>query len=180
MAGVARRLVLTMAAAPLLAACGFRPIYAPTAAGGDSPAAKALSQISVGIIGERAGQELRQALQERLERFGIAAAPQYDLVVSTFTVNSEQISIQADTTATWVRVIGTASYTLVSDDPGRRTVTSGLARSVDGYNLYDQQYFAQNLEAEQVQRRVAEAVADQIALQLATYFNRQAAKPAAG
>ena len=55
------------------------------------------------------------------------------------------------------------------------TVTTGRARAVDGLNTFDQQYFAQDLETETVQRRIAEAVADQITAQLATYFDKHPA-----
>jgi hypothetical protein len=51
---------------------------------------------------------------------------------------------------------------------------SGTARSVDAFNVLDQQYFAADLSNEMVQKRIAEAVADQITLQLVAYFNRQA------
>ena len=42
-------------------------------------------------------------------------------------------------------------------------------------NILDSQYFALDLENEAVQKRVAEALADQIAIQLAAYFRRRAA-----
>jgi LPS-assembly lipoprotein len=47
---------------------------------------------------------------------------------------------------------------------------------VDGYNLINAQYFASDLENEVVQRRLANALADQITMQLAVYFRQQAAK----
>jgi LPS-assembly lipoprotein len=166
---------LPILAAPVLAACGFRPVYGPGTSGQDSPAATALAKIAVGLIPERTGQLLRLALQERFERAGIAAAHEYDLTV-TFAIADDTLAIQQDTTATWIRVTGTANYRLVSQDPSRATLTSGVARSVDGYNLFDQQFFAQDLENDAVNKRVALAVADQIALQLASYFSKQAAR----
>lgn len=174
MARIARRALLPVALAPLLAGCGFRPVYGPAADGKASPAAQGLAEISVGLIPERAGQLLRLALQERFERAGVAAAHRYDLTVS-FAVSAEQISIEQDSNATWERVVGTANYTLMSEDPGRATLISGAARSVDGFNLFDQQYFAADQETEAVTRRVAQAVADQIALQLASFFAKRSA-----
>ena len=85
-------------------------------------------------------------------------------------ISGEAISIQQDTTSTRVRLIGRAAWTLIRRDATRATVTSGNARSVDGLNTFDQQYFAQDLETETVHRRLAEALADQITLQLASYF----------
>jgi LPS-assembly lipoprotein len=177
--GITRRaalsgLVATASAGPLLAGCGFRPMYGRAPDGSAGPAQAGLAQISVGLIPERAGQLLRLALQERFERAGIAAVRRYDLV-SSFSIAADLIAIQPDTTATRVRLIGIASWTLLAQDPQRRTLVSGTARSTDGYNIIGQQYFASDLENEQVQRRIAEAVADQMTLQLGVWFNKRAA-----
>jgi LPS-assembly lipoprotein len=158
---------------PLLGACGFRPVYGPGADGAAGPAQEGLSQIAVGPLPERSGQLLRQALQDRVERDGVGKVHRYDLVVS-FGVGQEGIAIQTDSSSSRTRVIGTANWRLMAQDPQRTTLTSGTARSVDGFNVIDQQYFAADLESETVTKRVAEAVADQIALQLAAYFNRRA------
>lgn len=169
---IRRRLVV--AALPLvLAACGWHPVYAPAAAGGDGAAAD-LAAIQVGLIGERNGQLLRNALQERFERAGIAAAKRYDLTVS-YSVASESLGIQQDLSVTRLRYVGKATFTLTTDRPTRTTLIKGAARVVDGMNEFDQQYFAADQEAETVQRRIAEAVADQIALQLAVFFRKRAA-----
>ncbi len=151
-------------------------MYAPASDGGVSPATAGLSQISVGPVPERNGQLLRQALQERFERGGVGVAHKYDLVVS-FSVATEGIGIQVDNSSSRSRVVGTANWRLVGQDPQRTTWASGTARSVDGYNVLDQQYFAADLEGDRVNKRVAEAVADQIALQLAVWFDKRA-KPA--
>jgi LPS-assembly lipoprotein len=46
---------------------------------------------------------------------------------------------------------------------------------VDGLNVIDTQYFAMDLENEVVTRRLANALADQITIQLAAYFRKRAA-----
>ncbi len=162
------------AVAPLLVSCGFHPLYAPRAGGAAGPAQAGLSEISVGVIAERSGQLLRQDLQERFERGGVSVTRRYDLVV-TFAMSGEGIGIQPDNSLTFVRMIGTANWKLVAQDPQRTTLASGAARVVDGLNVLNEQYFASDLETEAVQRRIAEAVADQITLKLAAYFERKAA-----
>jgi LPS-assembly lipoprotein len=175
MARIARRLLLLpVILTPVLTACGFRPVYAPAAADKDSPAAQGLAEISVGLIPERSGQLLRLALQERFERAGIATAHRYDLNV-TFGISAEQISIQENSTTTWQRMVGTANYSLITQDPSRATLIAGAARSVDGFNLFDRQFFTADLETEAVTRRLAEALADQITLKLASFFATRAA-----
>jgi LPS-assembly lipoprotein len=169
-----RRWVLPCCTLPLLAACGFKPMYAASGTGQDGPATTGLAQISVGLIPERTGQLLRNALQERFERAGVTAARRYDLAV-VFQFSADAISVQQDSSITRERFIGLANYRLISQDPSRATLTTGVARAVDGLNVFDQQFFAVDQETETVQRRVAEAVADQIALQLAAFFNKRAA-----
>lgn len=171
---MASLLTAPLLAGPLLTACGFRPVYAPAADGGPGPAAAGLAEISVGLIPERSGQELRLALQERFERSGVAAARRYDLSV-TFGIGAEAIAIQQDTSSTHVRLVGTATYRLTAQDPDRATLTTGIARSMDGFDIFDQQFFAADQESDVVTRRIAEAVADQIALQLGLFFQKRAA-----
>ncbi|CAH2600891.1 conserved protein of unknown function [Rhodovastum atsumiense] len=164
---LSRRLVLGGALLLTAPGCGFRPIYA---SGTEGPAQAGLSAISVGLIPERTGQLLRQALQARLQR-GPEQPKRYDLLVGV-SVAQEGIFIQRDSTITRIRYIGQATWTLAARDATRATVTSGAARSVDGLNVFNQQYFATELEGEAVTKRITEALADQITLQLATYFDK--------
>ena len=158
-----------------MSGCGLRPIYATRSDGTTGPAETGLAEISVGLLPERSGQLLRQALQTRFERGGGGIARRYDLTIS-YVVSGEALSIQQLTSApTRFRLVGVATWTLTAQEPQRRTLASGTARSTDGLNLFDQQFFALDLESDAVQRRVTEAVADQITLQLAAFFARRAA-----
>jgi LPS-assembly lipoprotein len=159
-----------------LAGCGFQPIYMPTASGKPGVAQRDLSAVFVEIIPDRPGQLLRQALQERFSNdSGVPAA--YNLHV-TFGVAGEGIAIQTDDLATRIRLIGTATWTLIGHDGKRTALTSGSARAIDGVNIFDSQYFASDLEVEAEQQRLAENIATQIATQLAVWFRQQAAKQA--
>jgi LPS-assembly lipoprotein len=165
--------MLLLASGAALSGCGFHPVYMPTASGQAGVAQRELAAIQVGIIPDHPGQLLRQALQDRLE-MGVSGVPRrYDLTVA-FGIAGEGIAIQPDTTVTRIREIGSASWTLVAQDPGRTRVTGGSATAVDGLNIFDTQYFAADLESEAVQKRLAEALADQITLQLATFFRKRA------
>ena len=172
-AGLTRRGVLTLGlTGPVLAGCGFPPVYMPTASGKPGVAARELSAIDVAIIPDRPGQLLRQALQER---FGSdAGGPHRYRLGVQFYIAGEGVGIQPDNTITRIRLIGTANWTLTSREPARTVLTTGSARAMDGYNVFDQQYFAATLENEQVQKRISEAVADQVAMQLATWFRTRA------
>jgi LPS-assembly lipoprotein len=154
-----------------LAGCGWQPVYGPAAGG--APAQAGLAQTAVTLIPERNGQLLRQALQARLDRGSGAVEQRYALAVSGLSISGEPLAIQRDNTTSRVRLVGVAPWSLTSLGPVRRTLASGQARVVDGYNVINQQYFASDLDSEAVQRRMIDALAEQITLQVAMYFRRQ-------
>ena len=160
-----------------LSGCGFQPIYMPTASGKPGPAQRELAAVYVGIIPDRPGQLLRQALQERFNS-DAGGLPTYDLA-ATFSVFGEGIGILPNALATRLRLTGTATYVLTSRDEKRVRLTSGSARAIDGLDVFDSQYFAVDQEVEAKQRRLAEECATQISNQLATWFRSHASKMAA-
>ena len=170
---LARWRFLLLGTALGLSGCGFHPLYGSTAGGAANPAEAGLSEISIGLIPERSGQLLRQALQERFERGGTGAAARYDLTVG-YGISGDALAIQPDSSVSRVRLVGSATWVLTAQDPQRRTLTNGLARAMDAFNVINSQLFAADLDSEAVQRRLAEAVADQITLQLASWFDKQA------
>jgi LPS-assembly lipoprotein len=169
-----RRTLLMLGSAYVLAGCGFQPVYMSTAAGRSGPAQRELAAINVNLIPDRPGQLLRQDLQDRLASDASGTPLRYDLSV-TFSISGEGIGIETDNAATRVRLIGNARWTLKARTGNQTQVTSGSARALDDVNVIDQQYFAADLENEQVQRRLASAIAEQITMQLAVFFRRHAA-----
>lgn len=169
MATLTRRGVLGLAL--LLPGCGFAPLYASGPGGALGPVRANLAQIEVGIIPDRQGQLLREALQARFDLNGESMMRKYDLAVA-YTVAQEGIGIQPDTSTTYSRVTGLASWTLRAQDPQHATVTSGTARMMDDYNFINNQFYAAQLEFETIQRRLATGLADAITLQLAAYFKQ--------
>ncbi len=157
-----------------LSGCGFRPVYAPRS---DQPGGSQsqLATIRVAPMGDRGGQLLRQELQARFDH-GEALAKRYELVAA-FGLSAEVIGIQTDTSATRLRYIGTANWSLKTVGTPAVVLTSGSVRSLDGVNILDQQYFESDLAGETVTRRLASNLADQVTLQVAAYFSRT---PAAG
>ena len=163
-----RRLVLG-AALLALGGCGFHPVYGSS--GAVAGAADELTAVDVSLIPERPGQLLRQALQQRLTGTGFnASAKRYQLVVS-LGILAASVGEQQDSSITRIRQLGTANWTLKRLDPGQSFVASGVARTLDGVNVIDEQYFASDVAAETANRRIADNLADEITLQLATYFN---------
>ncbi len=174
---VALRLA-AMAAPAMVAGCGFEPLYRRGAGGNPGPAARELAAVSVDVIGDRPGQLLRQALQQRLEGSGSAAARRYALAVD-YTISGEGIAIRQDTAVTRIRLVARARWILRAEDAARTELVRDTARSVDDVNILNEQYFASDLETETAQRRLAETLADQIVLQLAVYFRGRPERAAA-
>jgi len=156
----------------LLAGCGFRPLYMPEGASG-SIAANELAAVYVPVMGERAGQLMRQALQQRIEGSGTGIAKQYELITAP-AISGESIAIQRDNSTTRVRLNGSANWTLRRLDVARTVLATGSARSVDGFNVLNQQYFAADLENAAAQKRIVEAMADQVTTQVAIFLRRRA------
>lgn len=153
----------------MLGGCGFRPVYAPATAGSPS-AASGLASVYVTLIPEHSGQLLRDALQRRMELGGAGSSKLYNLAVA-FYVATEGASIErAESVPTRIRAAGIATWSLTTADAEQRTVLTGRARSLDGNNSLSLQYFYSDLQSEQMQARLVDAVADQITTAIATWF----------
>lgn len=167
-----RHLLAGLGLAPL-AGCGFQPVYMPTASGNPGPAARDLAAIHVALIPERPGQLLRQALQQRLHGADDSTERRYDLGVF-YWIAGEGIAILPDTSNTRTRLTAHANWTLTARDAAHTPVTSGSARALESINVFDTQFFGGDLENEQASVRLADQVADQITLRLATFFRVRA------
>ncbi len=177
MSPLGRRRLLGAAAAGLglapLGGCGFQPVYMPTASGNPGPAARELAAIHVVLIPDRPGQLLRQALQQRLHGADDTTERRYDLGVF-YWIAGEGIAILPDNTNTSTRLIARANWTLTARDPARTRVADGSARALESINVFNTQYFGGDLETEQASARLANQIADQITLRLATLFRARA------
>jgi LPS-assembly lipoprotein len=173
-----RRQLLALVSGATLSGCGFQPVYMPTASGKAGVAQRELAAVHVQLIPDRPGQLLRQALQQRFELATGSSAYRYDLSVA-FWITGEGIAILPDTNTTRIRSIGNANWTLMAQKPGQTRLTSGTAKAANAINIFDTQYFALDLENEAITHQIADALADQITLQLAAYFRERTPTPVA-
>jgi len=150
--------------------CGFSPVYAPAAGGAPS---SNLAHVFVAVIPNRPGQELRQALQIRLEGAGASTAKRYTLVVG-YGISAEAIGIQADSSSSFTRFKATANWSLLGAVPGTPPLATGIAIAQDGFSTIVNQYFYSDLYNDTIYRRMADNIADQIVLRLAVYFRDKA------
>ncbi len=166
---IRRRGLLRFGGAGLASAvsgCGFHPLYAP---GGKQ--STSMQSVYVDIIANRSGQLLRQALQSRLEGTDDDVAKRYTLSVQ-FSEAVESLGIQSDNSNTRMRDIGRADWALFPLGSSTNVLATGKVRSVDGYNVIDEQYFYMDLSEEATQRRLADALADQIVTGIGVYFTK--------
>jgi LPS-assembly lipoprotein len=165
---IKRRAVLVAGLGATLTGCGFQPVYMKT---GDGTApAEGLAEIEVKPIYDRPGQILRQALLGQL-RIEPGGPRKFDLDVG-FSISGEDEGITSFTQPTYIRLVGNANWTLSGRDAKHTKLAQGSDRIIDGLDIIDSQYFAQDLDTEKTQRKIAEAMAERIALRLAMWFHQ--------
>lgn len=157
---------LALAAAPLLAGCGFRPLYAGGQDRAGGPTAE-LAAVSIRGIEGRSGQQLHNLLRDRMTPRGQPIDPAYALHVS-LTVATRGLGIRKDETASRANLILTASFRLAAVPSGQTLVTSTI-RTVNSYNILDA-FYASVVSRQDATDRGLRELADGITLRLAQYF----------
>ncbi len=156
-----RRAVLrAAAAAALVAACGFTPLY-----GTGAPAARMAGRVDVAVIPGAPGFALREQLTGRL---GPAATPTHRLEV-TLKLQQTGVALTQQNATTRFDVLGTASYRLVPL-AGGPAVLSGEVRALTGYNAPASDIsvaFAALSAQQDAEERLAVLLADRILQRLA-------------
>ncbi len=146
-----------LAGLALLPACGFTPLY------GEQSAARALqNQIAFEIPDDRLGFEIRERLETRL---GPARSPAYSLKLVVDLTESER-AIRPDRTITRFNIDAEADFFIESLSTGNVVYQD----SVQAFTAYSAvaSPFATRAAEEDANSRIAEALADQILLKLAT------------
>jgi LPS-assembly lipoprotein len=158
--------MLLAAATPLLAACGFKPMY-----GGQHGGAvvSALAQVEVARIDDRIGQMLRNALERRLERSGGGgkAAKQYVLTCEV-AETIDELDLSKDSFASRADLTLTVQFVLTAQG---KILLSGTTQGIVAYNILDQQYGTVASEKNS-RERAAEQAAEDITRRLSSYFSR--------
>lgn len=164
------RLLASCLLALSLAACGFRPLYAPTEAREQSVIVESFDAIEIAPLPERAGQVLRNHLLDRLSPRGAPDDPAYRLNLR-LTEQIQELGIRTDETATRANLRLFADFQLVPA-PGGPPLLTGQARSVNSYDVLDSQFATSVSEADARDRGLRE-LANEIRERLAIYFSRK-------
>jgi len=156
------RSLLVIAAALLLTACGFQPLYE---AGGSSRAMQAhLAGVEVAPIADRLGQVMRNRLMDRLNAGG---TPGYRLTV-TLEQSTQGYGIRPDAAATQEQLTLVAHVSFTKLD-GEELVFAEDMRARTSYDLVLSD-FATVTQREDSARRLALELAERIHRRLALYF----------
>lgn len=143
--------LLTIAAALLLSACGFRPLYATAEGGGSGLTRMAL----VGVDAPDAiGPVVTRAFERRM-RGGEGA--QYDLSVKA-SEQAERLAVQIDASVTRYNYRLVGDYTLVERATGKRYV--GNVVSISSFNVVNSQYSTLYAEEQAKEKAAAQLVED--------------------
>lgn len=167
-----RRALLGLGTAGLLglSGCGFRPLYGRSDPV-DGAVAAELGAIDVARIPERTGQLMRRALQQRLWAGG-QSSPRYTLTAfPSFGV--EQEGIRPDGLPTRMRYTATANWWLTTNEVPPQPVANGTERTLDAFDLPDNQFFAADAARDAMVTRLVDQMADDIVTRLAVRFRGQ-------
>lgn len=152
-----------------LGACGFQPLYGKQAEQQNADVSRQMKDVFVANIPTRFGQELRLGLQKEMAGDGPERPEGYILRVSA-TASLESIDIHQDNTSGRTRGVGWADWRLYRVGDTNTVLARGYARTLDGYNMYIEQYFAQTLNNETLYKRIGESLAHEITSQVAIWF----------
>lgn len=161
-----RAISLIALATLMLAACGFRPLYAERNVKAD--VSRSMEAITIAPIGKsRLGNELRRQLLDRLTPRGTTDPSLYRLEVS---VNSARtgLTVEDDETFSRFNKTVTADYKLLNDKG--EVLTAGTSYTVVSSSV-DADPYATYVGEQDAQQRATRAVADDIRMRLALFFD---------
>ena len=163
------RTSLSIAVLLITAACGFRPLYAPSANG---DVIRGLANIRILSIKDRVGQNLHNQLLDLLNPVGPPARPDYVLRIR-LSESKERLAIRKSAFATRANLRISAKFTLSTvrkgvEDTGN-PVFSGKSASISSYNILDNP-FATVMAEKNARQLVVRSIAQDIRTRLAVFI----------
>ena len=155
-----------------LNSCGFRPLYGKNSY---NPSVMSdLASVEVMPLPDRTGQLVHNALLTNLNQDGEPSKPRYRLV-NLVSITESQQALRTDDTATRDKVTYNVSFYLVEKNV---RVLSGSFSQLFSYDFLEQHY-ANVSAADDIHRRAAQSIADEIRNRIAAYFAKAAEMKAA-
>lgn len=152
----------------LLSACGFTPVYGTRE--NSVTVERHLSEVEVGLVADRAGQYLRNALLDRLRSDSNSADLRYFLRVYDLKTEDIGTGVRRDASTTRGEITTTITVELIDKTTGNPVLTRNL-HATAGYNRLDNLY-ATLVSREATEDRLLDELADRIQTELSLYFSR--------
>lgn len=163
-----------------LSACGFSPVYATKNNSPKTGAATALhhapsvqenlSETSIGLIPNREGQYLRNALIDRFYMNGFPDNARYHLAIQEIIEKTYNFDITADSEATRQQLKLTTQISLINNETKETLFTKSLL-SIASYNIL-QSEFSTLITEQSARENALDDLARQIERQLTLYFHQ--------
>ncbi|HXE16603.1 MAG TPA: hypothetical protein VN632_05210 [Stellaceae bacterium] len=165
-----RALIALLLLTPLLAGCGFEPLY-----GSHRHAMEAdLASVKILSIREHVGQLLKWQLEREFNPDGATVTPRYALHVA-LALKRDFLAIEPNNVAPRASISAAADMALTTLD-NKTILYRGKIQSIADYNIGTDAYAAE-IDKSNAEKRVVEDIGEQIAIRLSTYFhNRSAAQ----
>jgi LPS-assembly lipoprotein len=165
------RAILACLALLALAGCGWQPLYGQVNNGGGGVvggnAGPQLATVHITPIADRVGQNLYNALRDRMNPGGAPEDAHYDLAVRVSETTTQLLILQ-DQTATRITLTLNATYALYQRGIPK-PVYQGQSRATTTYDLLNNEY-ATVQSGDDAHRRGALTLADDISERLAVFL----------
>ena len=159
---------------PTVTGCGFSPLYATKT----QTSVQAFRNITIANIPERAGQQLRNLLIDKLYgSAGPSGQSRYRLAVLNLTEQETHLGVQKDATVTRIQLRVSGDLVLYdlqnTDADGSPAVAlERRLRTLNSYNVLDNLY-ATRISRQNILEVSLNELSDQAVTELALFFKRQ-------
>jgi LPS-assembly lipoprotein len=161
------------AALAALAGCGFQPLYG-TAPGSAEPTA--VQSVYIAPLRDRIGQQLHNALRDRLNPKGQPGDPAYRLNIQIKSI-TEARNLRSDATAT-LREFDIRAKWELADYASGDTLFKSTAEAANSYSVVDQPY-ATKVAFRDARTRAIDVLADTISARVAGVLAKRSREAAA-
>ncbi|HXE16479.1 MAG TPA: hypothetical protein VN632_04570 [Stellaceae bacterium] len=163
-----RALIALLLLTPLLAGCGFEPLYGTRRHAMEAD----LASVKILSIREHIGQLLKWQLEREFNPEGAAVTPRYALHV-VVSLKRDFVATEPNNVAPRGSIAAAAEMALTTLD-NKTILYRGKIQSIADYNIGTDAYAAE-IDKSNAEKRVVDDIGQQIAVRLSTYFHNRAA-----
>ncbi len=152
----------------LLSACGLQPVYGTYSSENTASVTAAMAATEITSIPEKSGQDLRNALMDRLYTKGRPADPRYRLRIASVDKTNVGLGISKDASASRAQLRLSATMVL-TDAATEAPILTRTLNAVSSYNVLDS-HFTTLVSQSEAEINAINEIAEQAVIQLELYF----------